>query len=128
MPCRCSQGLADRADDGPHLPDGRRLAGGHAPPQVAPLDILHHEIGPALYGPEIVDREDVRVRHAGHQLRFAAEPIQALARPATALQREELHGDQPAKGVLARGVNLAHAPLADTPAQLVSGDDWGRAP
>src|SRR5262249_35336096 len=63
------EGLAHRQHDGPRLPGGQGVPGPQPPPQVAPLDVLHDQVGAPLDLSEVEDGKYVRVGNLGHQLR-----------------------------------------------------------
>ena len=61
--------------------------------QVAALDQLHREVGPAVHVADVIDLHDVGVAQAGDRLRLAQEALQLL-RPGVGAGQQHLQGDR----------------------------------
>ena len=120
-PCACASASADddRVDD---AGDGRQRQrpGAQARLQVAPLEVLHDEVGPRVgRDVEVEDLDDVRMAQLRHDLRLAAEARERVL-VSLKLGEQQLHRELPGKADVLRHVDLAHRAPADAAAEHVA--------
>ena len=109
-----------------HVLDGQRrfrLLEQH--PEVAPPQVLHHQVGRAVVGhAEVDDLNDVAVVHLGRGQRLPHEPLAQLIREtlAGAVRNDRLERDRASEPAVDRAINGPHAPLADELVNLITID------
>ena len=89
--------------------------------QVAALNQLHREVGPALHVAHVIDLHDVGVAQAGDRLRLAQEALQLL-RPGAGAGQQHLQGDRAVKAQVPRPIDDAHAASAKQRLHPVAGN------
>src|SRR5690606_28444835 len=112
------QGAGDLEADGARFCDRHGLAAPDHLFEVAPSDVLHHDVVDAAVFADIIDVADVGVREACGRARFQAEASEKLAVGGKLLP-EELDGHDPPEQAVERPVDDGHASLADPFDQLV---------
>jgi len=113
LPVEMGKGLAHREDDGTDLVNRHRRPWAHPAPEITPFGELDDQVVIPIGLAEVEDRQDVRVRNLGHQLRFSAEAGGvglAVQRP---LGLQEFDRDESPQGDLPGEVDLGHPPFAD---------------
>ena len=89
--------------------------------EVVALDVLQHEVEPAVDLAEVVDADDVRVVEVGLDLGLATEP-RAEGRVLAQVAREDLDRDAAVEPLLDREVDTAHPAAADLLDDLIALD------
>ena len=93
------------------------------PEQIGPADDGHDEEERAVGTSQVVDRDDRRVIHLGHELRFALEALFELGREVS--RRDQLDGDLAIEQRIAGLVDDAHAAATELGDQLVAVRETG---
>ena len=90
-----------------------------------PRHQFHHDVGPAVEFPDVVDRDDVRVVEQGRQPGLA---LQALRRGAVGGQfvGDELDGNGTVQARVARLIHLSHAAGPERTDDLIHADTLAR--
>jgi hypothetical protein len=118
---REGQPLADARHD-LHLPLNRHRLGirEHLVQAVARQE-FHHDIRPAAFLAEIVNRDDVAVHELAGRPRLAEEPLARLFRDVD-VRHQHLDGHLPPDHRVLAAIDDAHPALADLVDELVSAD------
>ena len=86
--------------------------------QVAPLEVLHDEVGTRVgRDVEVEDLDDVGVAKLGHDLGFAAEARERLL-VSLELGKQQLHRELAGQADVLGLINLAHRAAADAAAEM----------
>src|SRR5262249_40942667 len=115
-------GEAERDLDGVlDRPTRRERARGEGAAERLALEELHDGVRDAALAPDVVEREDVRVRERGNRLRLALETRERLRILGHPL-RQTLDGDVAAEPRVARAVDLAHPSRSQRREDLVGAE------
>ena len=105
------QTLARLPKNAEHFAPGTRLLFQPCPKRPS-VDELHRDEDVIFESPDVINRNDVRVRQARHRLGFAQQPRAQIARISNAWM-EQLDGDLSIELGIVRGVDHSHPALAE---------------
>ena len=119
LPVRRLQRVRDLAGGQQRLRQGQRAPLQPAGERLA-LHVLHDQERPPVHLAHVVQRADVGMAQARHQLRLAAEALEVLG--LLGVRAQHLERDRAVEAAVAGAVHLAHAARAQQAQDLVGSE------